>query len=77
VPSYYDHHLIDNPSSTILSVEATPVCFRQGTLAARRMLQQVKTKFGISPESLGADKADGSGEILAWLLEQSIQPTSQ
>jgi transposase len=74
VPSYYDHYLIDNPSCIILGVEATPARFRQETLAARRMLQQVKEKFGISPESLGADKAYGSGEFLAWLLEQSIQP---
>ncbi|MGA2263785.1 MAG: IS1182 family transposase [Acidobacteriota bacterium] len=74
VPSYYDHYLIDNPSCIILGVEATPARFRQETLAARRMLQQVKEKFGISPESLGADKAYGSGEFLAWLLDQSIQP---
>jgi hypothetical protein len=74
VPSYYDHYLIDNPSCINLGVEATPARFRQETLAARRMLQQVKEKFGISPESLGADKAYGSGEFLAWLLEQSIQP---
>lgn len=74
VPSYYDHYLIDNPSCIILGVEATPARFRQETLAARRMLQQVKEKFDISPESLGADKAYGSGEFLAWLLERKIQP---
>ena len=38
------------------------------------MLQQVKERFGIRPESLGADKGYGSGEFLAWLLEQKIQP---
>src|SRR5215470_15097045 len=43
-------------------------------LAARRMLGQVKERLGICPESLGADKAYGSGEFLAWLLEQKIQP---
>lgn len=74
VPSYYDHYLIDNPSCIILSVEATPARFRQETLAARRMLQHVKERFGICPECLGADKAYGSGEFLAWLLAQSIQP---
>ena len=74
VPSYYDHYLIDNAHGIILGVEATPARFRQEMLAARRMLQQVKERFGISPESLGADKGYGSGEFLAWLLERSIQP---
>jgi len=74
VPSYYDHYLIDNPSCIILGVEATPVRFREETLAARRMLQQVKERFDICPGSLGADKGYGSGEFLAWLLERSIQP---
>jgi Transposase DDE domain len=42
-------------------------------LAAKRMLQRV-AKLGLRPESLGADKAYGSGEFLAWLLERNIQP---
>ena len=74
VPSYYDHYLIDNASCIILRVEATRARFRQETLAARRMLAQVKERFGVCPESLGADKAYGSGEFLAWLLERDIQP---
>jgi transposase len=74
VPSYYDHYLIDNASCIILGVEATRARFRQETLAARRMLAQVKERFGVCPESLGADKAYGSGEFLAWLLERNIQP---
>jgi transposase len=74
VPSYYDHYLIDNASCIILGVEATRARFRQETLAARRMLAQVKERFGVCPESLGADKAYGSGEFLAWLLEQNVQP---
>ncbi len=74
VPSYFDHYLIDNASCIILGVEATQARFRQETLAARRMLAQVKERFGVCPESLGADKAYGSGEFLAWLLERNIQP---
>jgi transposase len=74
VPSYYDNYLIDNAHGIILGVEATPARFRQEMLAARRMLEQVKGRWGICPESLGADKAYGSGEFLAWLLERRIQP---
>ncbi len=32
------------------------------------------SKLGVHPESLGADKAYGSGEFLAWLLERGVQP---
>jgi transposase len=74
VPSYLNHYLIDNANCIILGVEATQARFRQETLAARRMLTKVKERFGVSPEGVGADKAYGSGEFLAWLLERSIQP---
>ncbi len=71
--AYYDNYLIDTPSRVILAVEATPARFRQEMLAARRMLEQVD-KLGLRPECLGADKAYGSGEFLAWLLKRGIQP---
>lgn len=74
VPSYLGHYLIDNASCVILGMETTQARFRQETLAARRMLAHVKEQFGVCPESLGADKAYGSGEFLAWLLERNIQP---
>ncbi len=71
--AYYDNYLMDTPSRVILAVEATPARFRQETVAARRMLQQVE-KLGLHPECLGGDKAYGSGEFLAWLLARNIQP---
>ena len=71
--AYYDNYLMDTPSRVILAVEATPARFRQETVAARRMLQEVE-KLGLHPECLGADKAYGSGEFLAWLLQRGIQP---
>jgi transposase len=73
VLAYYDNYLIDTASRVILAVEATPARFRQEMLAAKRMLEQVN-KLGLRPESLGADKAYGSGEFLAWLLQRNIQP---
>ncbi len=71
--AYYDNYLIDTHSRVILAVEATPARFRQETVAARRMFEQV-SKLGVHPESLGADKAYGSGEFLAWLLARGVQP---
>jgi Transposase DDE domain len=57
----------------ILSVAATPARLRQEVLAAQGMIEHV-SRFGIQPQSLAADKAYGSGEFLAWLLERDIQP---
>jgi len=71
--AYYDNYLIDTHSRVILAVEATPARFRQETIAARRMLGRAE-KLGLHPNSLGADKAYGSGEFLAWLLARDIQP---
>ena len=71
--AYYDNYLIDTASRVILEVEATPGTSRQEMVAARRMLGRVE-KLGLRPESLGADKAYGSGEFLAWLLGRGVQP---
>ena len=71
--AYYDNYLMDTASRVILAVEATPARFRQETLAARGMFEQVE-KLGLRPDSLGADKAYGSGEFLSWLLARDIQP---
>ena len=71
--AYYDNYLIDTSSRVILAVEATPALFHQETVAARTMMERVE-KLGIHPESVGADKAYGSGEFLAWLLARGLQP---
>jgi transposase len=70
---YYDNYLMDNASRVIVAVEATPARFSQEAVAARRMLSRVE-QLGLRPESLGADKAYGSGEFLAWLLARGIEP---
>src|SRR4029077_15886371 len=71
--AYFDNYLIDTRSRVILGVEATPALFHQETVAARKMVEQVQ-KFGLKPETLGADKAYGSGEFLTWLLDRGVQP---
>jgi transposase len=71
--AYYDNYLIDTTSRVILGVEATAARFSQETAAAQKMVEQVQ-KLGLKPESLGADKAYGSGEFLAWLLDRGVQP---
>jgi transposase len=71
--AYFDHYLIDTTSRVILGVEATPALFHQKTVAARKMMERIE-KLGVKPLSLGADKAYGSGEFLAWLLARGVQP---
>ncbi len=71
--AYYDNYLIDNARRVILDVAATPARVRQESLAARRMLEHVE-QLGLHSESLGADKAYGSGEFLAWLLARGVHP---
>ena len=71
--AYYDNYLIDTTSRVILGVEATPALFHQETVAARMMMERVE-QLGVKPTSLGADKAYGSGEFLAWLLARGVQP---
>jgi transposase len=71
--AYFDHYLVDTTSRVILGVEATPALFHQETVAARKMMESLG-KLGIQPTSLGADKAYGSGEFLAWLLARGVQP---
>jgi transposase len=71
--AYYDNYLMDTVSRIIVEVEATPALFHQETVAARRMIERIE-KFGLRPESVGADKAYGSGEFLAWLLARGVQP---
>jgi transposase len=73
VMAYYNNYLINTASRVILEVEATPALSRQEMVVARRMIERVQ-KFGLRPESLGADKAYGSGEFLAWLLARGVQP---
>jgi transposase len=72
--AYYDHYLIDNESSIVIGVEATPARFSQETAAAKQMITAAKTRYGLQPESLGADKGYGSAEFVDWLWNQGVAP---
>jgi hypothetical protein len=72
--SYYNNYLIDNESNVIVDVEATQTRFSQEVSAARTMIERSTSRFAITPQSLGGDKAYGSGEFLAWLLDREIAP---
>jgi transposase len=72
--AYYDNYLIDNESCIVIGVEATPARFSQEPAAAKQMITAAKTRFGLQPESLGADKGYGSAEFIDWLWNQGVVP---
>lgn len=72
--AYYDNYLIDNESCIVIGVEATPARFSQEPAAAKQMIAAAKVRFGLQPESLGADKGYGSAEFIDWLWKQEITP---
>ena len=72
--AYYDNYLIDNESCIVLGVEATQARFSQEPVAAKQMIATAKARFGLQPESLGADKGYGSAEFIDWLWKQDITP---
>ena len=74
VLAYYDHYLIDNESCIVIGVEASPARFSAETAAAKQMIAAAKTRFGLQPESLGADKGYGSAEFVDWLWDQGVAP---
>jgi hypothetical protein len=72
--AYYDNYLIDNQSCIIAGVVATPARLSQEIVAARRMFDRLKERFGLQPISLAADKSYGTGEFLSWLFQRQIAP---
>lgn len=72
--AYAINPLLDLDTDCILDVEATPARFSAEVAATRTLVVRVKDKLGITPESLAADKAYGSGPLLGWLVRQNITP---
>src|SRR5580700_2534735 len=68
--AYADNYLIDLKAAIIVDVEATRVSRPAEIGAAKTMLERTQARFGLKPQRLSADKAYGSAEILAWLVEE-------
>jgi transposase len=69
---YFDNYLVDNQSSVIVAVQATAARPSHESAAAREMITQSAERQGRFPQSLAADTAYGSGELLAWLEERGV-----
>ena len=69
---YFDNYLMDNASCMIVGVEATAARPSEEITSARKMLNDCVNKFGLAPQTLGADTGYGKAEFLAWLESQGI-----
>jgi transposase len=71
----YSHNiLMDNSSRIILDVEVTEPNLNQEGQAAGIMLQRSRFAYGITPKTLGGDKAYGYGAAVRSICEAGVQP---
>lgn len=73
--AYSTNYLVDLDNAIIVDVEAT-VPIRQAEVGAvRDMLTRARERFDLHPDTLAADTAYGTAEMLGWLVdEQDIEP---
>ena len=72
--SYSDNYLTDTDHGVIVDVEATRSIRQAEVGSTKTMLDRVKARFGLHPESLIADTAYGSGAMLGRLVDRKIAP---
>jgi transposase len=73
--AYADNYLIDTDNAVIVDVEATRAIRQAEVGAARTMIERTMDRFGLYPESLAADTAYGTADMLGWLVyEHGIEP---
>ncbi|WP_166461818.1 transposase [Paracoccus alkanivorans] len=73
--AYSTNYLVDLDNAIIVDVEAT-VPIRQAEVGAvRDMLTRTRERFDLHPDTLTADTAYGTAEMLGWLVDdQDIEP---
>ena len=74
VIAQFGSQLIDMVGSVILEVEATPTRISKEVDATETMIERTKKRFDLMPKRLAGDVADGTGEMLNWLVERDIDP---
>jgi hypothetical protein len=73
--AYADSYLIDVKFGVIVDVEASRTIRQAEVGAARTMIERTEARFGLKPERLAVDTADGPAATLDWLVnEQKIAP---
>jgi transposase len=72
--AYGTNYLIDTKEAVIVDVEATPARWSAEVAATKTMLERTRESFGLTPQTLAADAAYGSGLMLGWLMGHGIEP---
>src|SRR5665213_3257203 len=72
--AYGTNYLIDTKEAVIIDVEATPARWSAEVAATKTMLTRTQESFGLTPQTLAADTAYGSGLMLGWLMGRGIEP---
>ena len=73
--AYADNYLVDLKNAVIMDVEATTVVRQAEVGAAKMMIDRTAEKFDVTPSRLVGDAGYGSGEMVAWLVdERGIEP---
>ena len=73
--AYSDNYLIDPDHAIIVDVEPSTVVRQAEVLAAKTMIGGVEERFGLNPARLAGDTANGSAEMVRWLVhERGIEP---
>jgi hypothetical protein len=72
--AYGTNYLIDTKKAVIVDVEATPARWSAEVAATKTMLTRTQECFGLTPQTLAADTAYGSGLMLGWLMGRGIEP---
>lgn len=71
----YSHNvLMDNSNRVILDVEVTEPNLNQEGRSAGKMAQRSRFVYGIEPETLGGDKAYGTGPAVRGICEAGVAP---
>ena len=72
--AYDANYLIDNKVGIILDAEGTRTNRTVEIAVAQTMVERVKRRFGLRPQRLAGDTADGAVKLLKWLIDHKIAP---
>jgi hypothetical protein len=73
--AYADNYLVDLKNAVIMDVEATTAVRQAEVGAAKTMIDRTAERFDLKPSRLAGDAGYGSGEMVAWLVDQrGIEP---
>ncbi|MEM9240735.1 MAG: IS1182 family transposase [Pseudomonadota bacterium] len=68
--AYSTNCMVDLDNAVIVDVEPSVPIRTAETFAARRMIDRISERFGMSPRKLVGDTGYGSAEMLGWLVEE-------